>query len=50
MYKLIMKDTLEEKILSLQERKARLSDDIISGGSIRGRLATKEEFMEILGE
>ncbi len=49
-YKLIMKDTLEEKILSLQERKARLSDDIISGGSIRGRLATKEEFMEILGE
>ena len=49
-YKLIMKDTLEEKILSLQERKARLSDDIISGGSIRDLLATKEEFMEILGE
>lgn len=48
-YKLIMKDTLEEKILKLQERKAHLSDEIISDGSIRDVLATKEEFMEILG-
>ncbi len=48
-YKLIMKDTLEEKILRLQERKAQLSDDIISEGSLRDVLATKEEFMEILG-
>ncbi|NBH18985.1 hypothetical protein D3Z55_16405 [Clostridiaceae bacterium] len=48
-YKLIMKDTLEEKILRLQERKAHLSDEIISDGSIRDVLATKEEFMEILG-
>lgn len=48
-YKLIMKDTLEERILRLQERKAQLSDDIISGGSLRDVLATKEEFMEILG-
>ena len=48
-YKLIMKDTLEEKILRLQERKAQLSDDIIADGSLRDVLATKEEFMEILG-
>lgn len=48
-YKLIMKNTLEEKILRLQERKAQLSDDIISEGSLRDVLATKEEFMEILG-
>lgn len=47
-YKLIMKDTLEEKILRLQEKKAQLSDGIIADGSIRDVLATKEEFMEIL--
>lgn len=47
-YKLIMKDTLEEKILKLQERKAQLSDEIISEGSIRDTLATKEELVEIL--
>ena len=48
-YKLIMKDTLEERILRLQERKAQLSDDIIADGSLRDVLATREEFMEILG-
>lgn len=47
-YKLIMKDTLEEKILKLQEQKARLSDEIISEGSIKDALATREELLEIL--
>lgn len=47
-YKLIVKDTLEERILKLQEKKAQLSDDIISDGRLRDVLATKEEFMEIL--
>lgn len=47
-YKLIMKDTVEEKILKLQEQKAQLSDEIISEGSIRDTLATKEELVEIL--
>ncbi len=47
-YKLLMKDTLEEKIHKLQEQKARLSDEIISGGSIRDTLATKEELFAIL--
>lgn len=49
-YKLIVKNTLEEKILKLQEQKAQLTDEIISDGSIRDVLATREEFMEILGE
>ncbi len=31
------------------KRKAQLSDDIIADGSLRDVLATKEEFMEILG-
>lgn len=47
-YKLIVKDTLEEKILKLQEMKAQLSDEIISEGSIKSALATREELMEIL--
>lgn len=47
-YQLIMKDTVEEKILKLQEQKAQLSDEIISEGSIRDTLATKEELVEIL--
>ncbi len=47
-YKLLTKDTLEEKIQKLQEKKAQLSDDIISEGSIRDSLATKEELLEIL--
>ena len=47
-YKLIMKDTVEEKIQLLQQKKARLSDQIISEGSISEVLGSKEEFMEIL--
>ena len=47
-YKLLMKDTLEEKIQKLQEQKARLSDEIISEGSIRDTLATREELFAIL--
>lgn len=49
-YKLLMKDTLEEKIHKLQEQKARLSDEIISEGSIRDTLATKEELFAILSD
>lgn len=47
-YKLIMKNTLEEKILKLQERKAQLSDEIISEGRIQNILASREELLEIL--
>lgn len=47
-YKLIMKDTLEEKILEMQERKAGLSEEIMADGSISEVMGSKEEFMEIL--
>ena len=47
-YKLIMKDTLEEKILEMQERKAGLSEEIMADGSISEVIGAKEEFMEIL--
>lgn len=47
-YKLIMKDTLEERILKLQEEKAGLSEEIIADGSIGSVIGTKEAFMEVL--
>lgn len=47
-YKLIMKDTLEEKILEMQERKAGLSEEIMADGSISEVIGSKDEFMEIL--
>lgn len=47
-YRLITKNTLEENILKLQEKKASLSDQIITDGSITDSLATKEDFLEIL--
>ena len=49
-YRLIMKDTLEEKILKLQEKKAGLSEEIIAEGSIGEMIKTKDEFLELLGE
>lgn len=49
-YKLIMKDTLEEKILKLQEKKAGLSEEIISEGSVGEIVKSREEFLELLGE
>ncbi|WP_373266083.1 SNF2 helicase associated domain-containing protein [Hungatella hathewayi] len=47
-YKLIMKDTLEEKILEMQEKKAGLSEEIITEGSISEVIGSRDEFLEIL--
>jgi SNF2 family DNA or RNA helicase len=47
-YKLIAKDTIEEKILELQERKSALLDTI-SGGEEGGIMnMTSEELLELL--
>ena len=47
-YKLIMKDTLEEKILEMQEKQAGLSEEIITEGSISEVIGSRDEFLEIL--
>ncbi len=47
-YKLIMKKTIEEKILQLQDKKVKLADDILSGENIKEGSITKEELLEIL--
>ena len=48
-YKLIMKDSIEEKIMELQEKKSNLADEILSGenGSL-GKLS-KEEILDLIG-
>ncbi|MEG0894084.1 MAG: SNF2-related protein, partial [Oscillospiraceae bacterium] len=47
-YKLIAKDTIEEKILRLQQYKANIADMIISEGGVSLGSLTKDDIMEIL--
>lgn len=47
-YKLIMKDTVEEKILQMQGMKQRLSDDILGGETGGIGAMSREELMELL--
>lgn len=47
-FKLIMKDTIEENILKLQESKKNLAEQIITEGTISLSSLTKEDLLEIL--
>ncbi len=47
-YKLIMKDTIEENILKLQERKKELAEQVLSGEELGSGSFTKEELLELL--
>lgn len=47
-YKLIMKNTIEENILKLQARKKELADQILSGEDFGSGSFTKEELLELL--
>lgn len=47
-FKLIMKDTIEEKILKLQEYKEKLSDDILKNSDISLSGLSKSELLSIL--
>ena len=47
-YKMIARDTIEEKIVELQERKKSLADEIVSTGSITLSSLSKEDLMELL--
>ena len=48
-YKLIAKNTIEEKILQLQEKKKELADQILEGESVSIGTMSKEELLDILG-
>lgn len=46
--KLVAKDTIEEKIIKLQERKAKLSEDVIEGKDMSEYRLNREELMGLL--
>lgn len=47
-YKLIVKDTIEEKILKMQEQKSKLADDILSGKGMQSGIIDKDDLMNLL--
>lgn len=47
-YKLIMKDTIEEKIVKLQERKKELAEQLLEGEGFGMAGMSKEELLELL--
>ena len=47
-WKLIMKDTIEENILKLQDRKKSLAEQIITEGTVSLNSLTREDLLEIL--
>ena len=49
-YKLIVKGTIEEKILKLQEAKAKLADDILSAEGVSSSVLDCEELLQLLEE
>ena len=48
--KLVAKDTIEEKIIKLQEKKAKLSEDVIEGRGVADAALSREELIEMLEE
>lgn len=48
-YRLVSKDTVEEKVLALQDRKRALADAALSGGGLQGGAVSRDEIMELLG-
>ena len=47
-FKLIMKDTIEEKIQQLQENKQNLSEQVINGGGNMFSGMNQEDFLRLL--
>ena len=48
-YKMIVKGTIEEKIVKLQESKKDLADNIINGENVGLGSLSREELMDLLG-
>ena len=49
-YKIIVKGTIEERILEMQENKKKLAEDILSSESISSSTITREDLLELLGD
>ncbi|MEY8518000.1 DEAD/DEAH box helicase [Lachnospiraceae bacterium 29-84] len=48
-YKLIAKDTIEENILKLQEKKSELAEQLLGNCGLEGVKITREEMLKLLG-
>lgn len=48
--KLVARDTIEEKIIHLQEKKAKLAEDIIEGKETAEHYLSREEIIDLLSE
>ena len=48
-YRLIMQNTIEERIILLQNKKKELADELLNSGSLSSPTLTKEELLELLG-
>ena len=47
-YRLVSKDTVEERVLALQERKRGLADAALAGAGLSGAAVTREEILALL--
>jgi SNF2 family DNA or RNA helicase len=47
-YKLIVKGTIEEKIVEMQESKRQLADDILQADGVSSASISREELLELL--
>lgn len=48
-YKLVAKGTIEERIFALQQQKAKLAQDVLSGEGVGSAVLSREDLVEILG-
>ncbi len=48
-YRLVMKDSIEENIVRLQEKKKELAEQVLSGEQVGSASFSREDIMEILG-
>lgn len=47
-YRLVTKDTVEERVLALQEQKRGLADAALAGGGLQGAAVSRAEILELL--
>ena len=48
-YRIIMKDSIEERIIELQSKKKELADQLLDSDALKSPSLTKEELLELLG-
>ena len=48
-YKLVARETIEERIIELQSRKRELADQVLEGEELKSGSFTREELLELLG-